>query len=152
MTIDELHGIFTAYEMRIGQDGTSKKDTAFKIQSEDLDDEEALFIRKLERGTEKYKGKLTLKCFNYGRIGHFAKKCPYPKQEDSDDEEPFFHKQYQKNKTIYKKKFRKNKKNLYSKEDNEDVEVLFMGFKSEIPEEEIEDVVGLEEKIINAHE
>ena len=78
--------------------------------------------------------------------------CSYPKQENSDDEEPCCHKKYQKNRTIYKNKFQKNKKNLYSKEDNEDVEVLFMGFESEIPEEEIEDVVDLEEKLINAHE
>ena len=57
-----------------------------------------------------------------------------------------------------RRSFRKNKKNLYSKEDSEDheiiedVEVLSMGFENEIPEEEIEDVVDLEEKLINAHE
>ena len=80
------------------------------------------------------------------------------KKEDSDDEEPCCHKKYQKNKTIYKKKFQKNKKKLYSKEDSEDdeisedVEVLFMGFESEIPKEEIEDVVDLGAELINAHE
>ena len=58
----------------------------------------------------------------------------------------------EKNKTIYKKKFQKNKKNLYSKEDSEDVEVLFMGFESEIPEEEIEYVVDIEAKLLNSHE
>ena len=67
----------------------------------------------------------------------FTKKCPYPKQEDSDDEEPCCHKKYQKTKIIYKKKFQKNKKNIHSKEDSEDVEVLFMGFKSENHGEEI---------------
>ena len=56
-----------------------------------------------------------------------------------------------KNKIIYKKKFKKNKKNLYSKEDGEDDEIsedaklLFMGFESKIPEKEIEYVVDLEE-------
>ena len=30
MTVDELHGIFTAYEMRTGQDGPSRKEVAFK--------------------------------------------------------------------------------------------------------------------------
>ena len=43
MTIDELHGIFTSYEMRTGQNGSSKKEATFKsiskIQYEDLDDE-----------------------------------------------------------------------------------------------------------------
>ena len=57
MTIDELHGIFSAYEMITGQNGSSKKEATFngvsKIQSEDLDEEEALFIKKLERGTGK---------------------------------------------------------------------------------------------------
>ena len=52
MTVDELHGIFTSYEMRIRQDGPSKKEATFKAsndpnksealsknQSENLDDE-----------------------------------------------------------------------------------------------------------------
>ena len=96
MTIDELHGIFTAYEMRTRKNGSSKKEATFKfvskIQYEDLDDEESLFIKKLDRGTSKYKGKLPLKFFNCGRIGHFSRKRPYPKQEDIDDEEPYCHK------------------------------------------------------------
>ena len=109
MTIDELHGIFSAYEMITGQNGSSKKEATFKavskIHYEDLDDDEALFIKKLERGTGKYKGKLPLKCFNYGIIGHFSNKYSYPKQEDSDDEEPCCHQKDKKNKNIYKKKF-----------------------------------------------
>ena len=83
VTVDELHGIFTAYGMRMGQNEPSRKEAAFKARSknqlENLDDEEALFIKKLEKGTGKYKGKLPLKCSNYGRIGHFSNKCPYPK-------------------------------------------------------------------------
>ena len=43
------------------------------------DVEEANFIKKLQKGSRKYKGKLPFKCFNYGRIGHFAHKCLYPK-------------------------------------------------------------------------
>ena len=40
------------------------------------DVEEANFIKKLQKEYGKYKGKLPFKCFNYGRIEHFANKCP----------------------------------------------------------------------------
>ena len=95
--------------MRSGENESSKKEETFKsvskIKSDDLDDEEALYIKKLEGGTDKYKGKLPLKCFNCGRIGPFANKCSYPKKEDIDDEEPYCHKKDQNSKTMYKKKF-----------------------------------------------
>ena len=77
--------------MRIGHNEPSRKEETFKSlsknQLENLDEEEALFISKIEKGIGKYKGKLPLKCFNYGRIGHFSNKFPYPKQEESDHEE-----------------------------------------------------------------
>ena len=106
----------------------SKKEALFKVtsknQSENLDDEEALFVSRLNKGTGKYKGKLPLKCFNCGRIGNFSHMCSYPKQEESDHEESCCHKG--------KKKFKK-KKNFYSKEESEDEdmsedkEILFIG-------------------------
>ena len=102
----------TEYEMRTGVNKTSKKEVAFKVssknQSENLDDEEALFVSKLKKGTGKYKGKLPLKCFNCGRIGHFSHKCSYPKQDESDHEESCCHKG--------RKKYKEKKNNLYSKE------------------------------------
>ena len=90
--MEELYGILIAYEMRIGQDNSQKKEAAFKeskvakksktnIQLEDSDDEEALLVKNLKRGTGKYKGKLPLKFFNCGEFGYFASKFPYPKQE-----------------------------------------------------------------------
>jgi DNA-directed RNA polymerase subunit N (RpoN/RPB10) len=32
---------------------------------------------------------LPLKCFNCGKIGHFANKFPYAKKSDSDEEEQY---------------------------------------------------------------
>ena len=106
LSMDELHGILIAYEMRIEQENPSKKEVAFKVSkktkknnqnpkycscsscSEDLyDEEEANFVRKLKQGTKKFKGKLPFKCFNFSKIGHFASKCPYAKGSESDEEE-----------------------------------------------------------------
>jgi hypothetical protein len=50
-------------------------------KSKIIDEEVANFMKKLKKGTSKFKGKLPLKCFNYGKVGHFSNKYPYPKQE-----------------------------------------------------------------------
>ena len=56
----------------------------------DISDEEiSNFMKKLKKGTRKYKGQIPLICFNCGKIGHFANKCPYPKKEESDYERTF---------------------------------------------------------------
>ena len=103
MTVDELHGILTAYEMRTKKEDPSGKEVAFKISNqkgtnkpnpkpeynnndESDNEEETNFIRKLKRGTCRYKGKLPLNCFECGKIGHFASKFPYARNPNNSDE------------------------------------------------------------------
>jgi hypothetical protein len=45
-------------------------------------------VKRLKKGSGKYKGKLPFKCFNCGRIGHFANKFPHKgKDRTSYDED-----------------------------------------------------------------
>ena len=122
VTVDELHGIFTACEMRSGQTDSLRKEAAFKAINESKkiespsknhsdisDDEESLFIKKIERGTGKYKGNLPIKCLRCGRIGRFASKFPYPKQDDNDEKEAS--RKLKKGKMGNKKKYYEKKEN-----------------------------------------
>jgi hypothetical protein len=45
------------------------------------DEEVANFVRSLKIGTDKYKDKLPLICFNCDGVGHFYNKCPYKKNK-----------------------------------------------------------------------
>jgi hypothetical protein len=131
--------------------------------------EEANFIRKLQKGSGKYKGKLPFKFFNCGKDGHFSSKCPYPKEDPEEEENKT--KQYnKKEKPNYKKRFYKGKNNFYSKKENnnssessdndgfDDDEVLFLRIEesNEIEkikhEKELEDEaeVNMEEEILSA--
>jgi hypothetical protein len=104
---------------------------------EESDVEEANFIKKLQKGSGKYKGKLPFKCFNSGKVGHFGSKCPCLKEDPEDEEDK--NKQYKKKKKPNcKKGFYKGKNNFYSKEENisslessdsDDDEVFFLGIE-----------------------
>ena len=182
MTMDELHGTLTTYEMRTEEEDSLGKEATFKAfnkrgtskpkpKSKDSNDdesdnkEEANFVRNLKRGTCKDEGKLPLKCFECGKIGHFASKCPYAKDQNSDYENS-----YQKNKSSQKYKKANNgrsakSRNLYSKEknnssdddsdsDNDFKKVLFLAMHAkevtiDHDESEEEGEVNLEAKMIN---
>jgi len=76
------------------------------------------FVRNIKRGIGKYKGKLPLKLFNYGEVGHFANKCPYARNVNNNLKEYSSFKRYKKSKTKKKKIFYRQKKNIYTNEDN----------------------------------
>jgi hypothetical protein len=103
LTMDELHEILTAYEMRIEQYNPTTKEEVFKTSNKtknkdkqnpksdcscnndsEEDEEVAYFIRKLKRGTKKYKCMLPLKCFNCDGVGHFSNKCLYKNKENNE--------------------------------------------------------------------
>jgi hypothetical protein len=104
LSIDQLLRTLTAYEMRINKDKSSTREASFKANKNtdsELDDIEAKFVRRLKKGSGKYQGKFPFKCFNYGKIGHFASKCPHQKKDqNSDDEKKYKYKKYNKKKSL----------------------------------------------------
>jgi hypothetical protein len=179
LSMDELHGIFIAYEMRTEHENRVTKEETFKASkktkkkikknskpscscSDDLDEDEEManFVRKLKKGTNKYKGMIPLKCFNCGGIGHFSSKCPHKNKYSDEEEASKRENKYQKgNKRRNKRKL--FKKSFYSKEDssssekedndsdNDSERVLFMEVEYDSKEE---GEVNLKVELISALE
>jgi hypothetical protein len=149
--MDELHGIFTAYEMRNEQENPNIKEATFKASKTSKqkrkekekehrsnsvilkDDEVANFVRRLNKGTnDRYRGKLPLIYFNCDGIGHFDNKCPHKKKRN--DEGYSNNKQKYNDKRTTKKVFKKilcTKEDISSSDEDEVSEsetkrVLFM--------------------------
>jgi hypothetical protein len=104
------------------------------------------FFKRLNKGTNgRYRGKLTLICFNCDGIGHFANKCPHKKKRNNEG--------YSKDKHTYKgkrttkKDFKKNlciKEDISSSDedeisDSETGRVLFMAIKDSDKEDSKEE-------------
>ena len=94
ITMTQLHGILTAFEMRKGGPSDMRV-AAFKAsRREELNEsghisegqEEAIFVKNLQRSFVRFRGKLPFKCFAYGRVGHYATKCPHKDKLDKGKE------------------------------------------------------------------
>ena len=87
-----------------------------KEEKEDIwscfDEEEAKFVKKFDRGSGKYKGKIPFKCFKCGRVGHYAAKYPHKKTKNQTQElEKTISKNWQKGKRF-------NGKSFYAQQDS----------------------------------
>eukprot|EP00253_Pinus_taeda_P005677 PITA_05677 len=112
LKMSQLHGILTAYEMRKGGP-SDRREASFKALSkgeyyESGGEEESNFVRNLQRGIGRFRGKLSFKFFAGGRVGHYAAKCPHKDKVDK-GKEPI----------RWNKKQNANKKNYYTHEDSD---------------------------------
>jgi hypothetical protein len=90
--------------MRIGKDKPTSREASFKeYENEDSepDEIEEKFVIKLKKGSGKYQGKFPFKCFNCGKIGNFASKCPHKKKDqNSEGEEKYKFNRFGKKKSL----------------------------------------------------
>ena len=72
------------------------------------EDNEVNFVKKLQLGTGRFRGKLPFKCFSCGRVVHYAAKCPHKEIHEKGKEVA----KGNKNRFI-------NRKNYYTHEDSD---------------------------------
>jgi hypothetical protein len=93
--------------MRITKGKSTTREASFKVEKNidsDVDEIEENFVRRLKKGSGKYKVKFPFKCFNCVKIGHFSSKCPHKRKDQTyDDEEKHKHKKVYKENNFKKK-------------------------------------------------
>eukprot|EP00253_Pinus_taeda_P015003 PITA_15003 len=114
ITMSRLHGILTAYEMRKGGP-SDRREVAFKASGKgdyyelghmSEEEEESSFVKNLQWGAGRFRGKLPFKCFACGRIDHYAAKSPHKLDKGK---EP----------VRWNKKLNVSKKSYYTHEDSD---------------------------------
>jgi hypothetical protein len=90
--------------MRIVKDKPTSREASFKAdknEDSEPDEIEEKIVKRLKKGSGKYKGKLPFKCFKCGRISHFSNKCPHKKHDQNyEGEEKHKSKRFDKKKSL----------------------------------------------------
>ena len=157
ITVFQLHGILTTFEMRKG--GPSEvRDVTFKVTAKGKEKEEhkepryvseedeVNFVNKLQHSTGRLRGKLPFKCFASVRVVHYAAKFLYKYNNDKGkDIVKGNRKQYDNRKSYYTHEYSDGLSNTKEGESDQRLKLL-MTFEISTSESNVKFVDALEKK------